>query len=473
MEKRQFRTSLVVGVLIALTCSVLAYSKIQQLGNLGSHVQGNIGHEGIVAISGQLSQKKIQVNGDGRLSMGLTVHAKELPNSEVQPGAPVDLIIVLDRSGSMKGQKIQDARAAIVNIIGLMSSNDRLGLLSYSDRVITHSPLLPMTSINKNRVIAGVRNIRAGGGTNLGAGLQQSIHLLGQVRKNGNAKIMLISDGMANQGITDPMALGRMAARVINVEASVSIIGVGVEFNEYLMTHIADQGSGTYHFLEDAEGFAAIFQNEFSRTKVAAANNIEIHIPLEKGMVLVDAAGYPVENTNELGIFRPGSLLPGQSRTFFVTLRVPAEKEQEYELLEITVYYRYQGQSYSASLRESFRFACVKDQAKALASIDKKVWEKKVVQDDMNKLREDVARNISSGKKDAALSVIRIYKAEQEKVNSVVGSEVVADAIEDLDELKEEVSQTFKGTPSAVVRKQKTVSKSMQHKSYEGRRAIK
>jgi len=473
MEKKQFRSSVLIGLLIALTCSAMAYSKIREPEHHGK--QKHIGindHDAIITLSGQLPQSKIHMNGDGRLAMGITIAAKDLPESKINHSESVDLIIVLDRSGSMKGKKIQDAKQAIINIINTMGGEDRFGLLSYSDSVLQHAPLLKMTPANRNGLISSVRGIYADGGTNLGSGLQEAIRMLTQTEKTGNSKIILISDGMANQGITNPTTLGRIAAQVVKKEASISTIGVGVEFNEYLMTSIADQGSGTYHFLEDPDGFAAIFQEEFSKTKIAVATGIEIHIPLEKGMILREAAGYPVENKHGFGIFRSGSLLPGQSRTFFISLQVPTGRERDFTLHNISARYLHNGAKYTATLPTTFHFACIQDHEKALASIDKKVWEKKVAQDDVNKLREDVARDISSGKKDAALKRISRYKAEQEGINSVVGSQVVADTIEDLDSLKEEVNQTFRGAPAAVVMQQKKASKSLQHKSYEGRRAI-
>ncbi len=472
MGKKQFRSTVLIGLLIALTCGAMAYSKIFPQ-DMGGKQFGITNNDSLIRLSGQLPQSKIHMNGNGRLSMGITMTAKDLPDSAINTGAPVDLIVVLDRSGSMKGKKLQDAKQAIMNIINIMGKEDRFGLLTYSDQVVQLSPLRKMTSDNRSGMLASVRGIHSSGGTNLGAGLQQSIKMLGQTEKRGHSKILLISDGMANQGITDPNVLSRISSQVVKMEGSISTIGVGVEFNEYLMTRIADNGSGTYHFLEDPQGFAAIFQQEFSKTKIAAATGIEIHIPLEKGMRLVEASGYPVENNNGVGIFRPGNLLPGQSRTLYVSLGVPVNKERAFKLSHITARYLHKGQKYSTTLAQQFEFACIPDPEQVLASIDKKVWEKKVIQDDVNKLRENVAKDISSGKKDEALKRIRIYKAEQEKTNAVVGSEKVADTLSDLDTLKEEVKQTFKGAPSAVARKQKKASKSMQYRSYEGRRAIK
>ncbi len=468
MKNNHLRSALLIGFLIAVTCSALAYSKIHE-----NNPAIGIDQQPVITLHGQVPQSKVMINGDGNITMGITISAQDIKNPEEQQRKPVDLIIVFDRSGSMQGDKLHDAQKAIVNIIDSMRPNDRLGILSYSDHVVQHNPLIKMTRSNKNIIKKNVHGIRASGGTNLGSGLQEAIRMVKKSNHfTGSTKIILISDGMANQGITNPTRLGKIARQVSNYGASISTIGVGIEFNENLMTDIADQGSGIYYFLEDPMGFADIFHNELSTTKLTAASGIEIRIPLEKDMLLADAAGYPIENKNGVGTFRPGNLIPGQSRTFYITLQIPTEIQRTYSIKNITAHYLQNGHNTVSTLPESFTFSCIENPKEVLSSINKDIWEKKVLQDDINKLRADVAQDIGTGKKDTALKRISTYKAEQKKVNSFVGSTVVDEAIKDLDILKEEVHQTFTGTPSAVVMKQKKASKSLQHKSYEGRRSI-
>ena len=120
---------------------------------------------------------------------------------------------------------------------------------------------------------------------------------------------------------------------------------------------------------------------------------------------------------------------------------------------------------------ESFTIACVNDQKKVYSSIDQSSWSEKVINEDFNRLKQEVASDIKSGKKQAALKRIEKYAEEQEAVNVVVGSAGVADNLDhDVKELETMVKDTFKGAPAAVRQKQKSNAKSLQYEGYRGRR---
>ena len=115
--------------------------------------------------------------------------------------------------------------------------------------------------------------------------------------------------------------------------------------------------------------------------------------------------------------------------------------------------------------------ACVDDQKKVYSSIDKTGWSEKVINEDFNRLKQEVAAEIKAGRKGAALKKIETYHHEQEAVNTVVGSASVADNLDhDVKELKTMVKDTFKGAPAAVEQKQKSNAKSLQYDGYRGRR---
>jgi Ca-activated chloride channel family protein len=322
---------------------------------------------------------------------------------------------------------------------------------------------------------SAIHGISAGGGTNLGAGLQEGIDVLLASRKNGNlGKVILVSDGLANQGITNPTSLGHMASVAVQREFAVSTVGVGNDFNEHLMTTIANRGTGTYYYLENPNAFAAVFQKEFHNTRTAAATSIEVRIPLTGGISLVDAAGYPVEVKNNEAVFYPGDLLSGQTKKLFLTLRVPTSEEGNFEINGIGARYVHKGRPHSVTLSKPFRIACVTDQDDVFASIDKSEWEEKVLRDDYNRLREEVAADIKKGNKSEALDRINRYYNEQQSVNSVVGSCEVADNLDkDLEDLRGVVRETFQGEPAEVEHKQKKNAKALQYEGYSGRRTTK
>jgi len=107
-----------------------------------------------------------------------------------------------------------------------------------------------------------------------------------------------------------------------------------------------------------------------------------------------------------------------------------------------------------------------------MASIDRITWEKKVIKEDFSRLKEAVAGDIKSGRKEEAVRKIEQYHSEQQTINASVQSEAVAGNLDnDLKELRDTVDETFSGKPAAVAEKQKKNAKVMQYEGYKGRRS--
>jgi Ca-activated chloride channel family protein len=427
---------------------------------------------GPVTLNGRLVQNKILQGSDGRVNLALTLQASDSYGSTVAESRNVDMVIVLDRSGSMQGRKIEDARQAVLMLLSNLSPKDRFALVTYSDGVQHVSPLNKVTENHHEQLETLIHRITASGGTNLGAGLQAAINLLASVAENKNArKVILISDGLANKGITDPDRLGAMAGVAVKKEFVVSTVGIGNNFNELLMTTIADRGAGNYYYLENPMAFAEVFQKELFFSKATMAANVSISFPLNNGISLVNAAGYPIKNQNNHAVFHPGDLRAGQTRKLFLTLQVPSDSTGSFEIGKITAHYRFNGQPMQTSLDRSLKIACVKNEKEVRASIDKASWTEKVIREDYNRLKQDVAGDIKAGKKQKALQRINRYYRKQESINKTVSSEEVTQNLDqDLKDLRQRVEETFQGAPAAVTAKQKSNSKAMQYEGYKGRR---
>jgi Ca-activated chloride channel family protein len=283
--------------------------------------------------------------------------------------------------------------------------------------------------------------------------------------------VILISDGLANKGITDSTRLGTMAGVAVEKEFAVSTVGVGNDFNEQLMTAIADRGAGNYYYLENPMAFAEVFQKELFYSKATVATHVSISFPLNNEISLVDASGYAIEIQNDQAVFYPGDLRSGQIRKLFLTLRVPTGTTGSFEIGRIKARYRFNGRQMETTLDGSYKIACVKNPKEVRASIDKKSWTEKVINEDYNRLKQEVAADIKTGKKQKALQRIHSYYREQESINEAVDSaEVTQNLDRDLKELRQRVEDTFQGAPAAVSRKQKANSKAMQYEGYKGRR---
>ena len=476
MKRTRLKNLLLISVLIAATGAAMAYSS-NTIGGLRSDwISGpsrfHRADDGILKISGHLIQNKVLQGSDGTVGLNLTLQVAELPATDGRQARNVDMVIVLDRSGSMEGRKIEDARRAVLELLSSLSAEDRFALITYSDGVHIASGLSNVTAANRVSIASAVDTIWAGGGTNLGAGLQAGIDMIITPGHHTNAaKLILISDGLANKGLTDVKALSDIAAVAVEKEFAVSTVGVGIDFNEHLMTAIADRGTGSYYYLENPAAFAEIFQREFYSTQTAAVTGLKIQIPMNSEITLADAAGYPIINQNDHLVIYPGNLRSGQTRKLFLTLKVPTHSQKIFELDKLKLSYRYGNRVYETALEESFKIACVNDQKKVYSSINKTSWSEKVINEDFNRLKQEVAADIKSGEKQRAMKKIDKYYKEQEAVNAAVGSTHVAENLDkDLRELRTFVKDTFEGAPAAVQQKQKSNAKALQFEGYSGRR---
>ena len=476
MKTSRSKSILFVLCLIFATGAAMAYSARGQKQILpGTTVipgfQG-INKTGPLTVSGKLTQNKILQGSEGRVNLALTLRSEDETDIVSGPFNHVDMVVVLDRSGSMKGSKISDARRAVLKLLARLSPKDRFALVTYSDGVQQFSGLRAVTDAYRQQMGAVIQRIRPGGGTNLGAGLQAGLDLLVSAEPNKNSgKVILISDGLANKGIRDPHLLGNIAKIAMGKEFAVSTVGVGVDFNEVLMTRIADQGAGNYYYLENPAAFADVFQKEFYATRNTAVTGVSVRVPLESGISLVHASGYPITLENRHAVFHPGNLRADQTRKIFLTFRIPSDTRGSFEIEGIEVRYFHNGTSFTTTLPETFQIACIKDPKRVLLSIDKSVWSDQVIYEDYNRLKQEVAGDIKAGKKARALDRIDKYRQEKKVLNATVASEAVAENLdEDVKELEQRVKGTFQGSPSAVLEKQKSSAKALQYEGYRGRR---
>ena len=171
---------------------------------------------------------------------------------------PVNLSIILDRSGSMSGSKIDQAKSAAIEALKRLSSTDTFSLVVYDHVVKTIIPAQRVVDIH--RIIEKIKLIHTGGNTALFGGVSQGA---AEIRKylEGNYvhRIILLSDGLANVGPNTPEDLGRLGAALIKENISVTTVGVGTDYNEDLMARLSQKSDGNIYFVESSYDLPKIF----------------------------------------------------------------------------------------------------------------------------------------------------------------------------------------------------------------------
>jgi Ca-activated chloride channel family protein len=243
---------------------------------------------GSLTMTSRLSHPYI-ISGTSDLFVTVDLTGVEVPGSK---RTPVNLAVVIDRSGSMSGYKLQQAKQAARHLVGLLSPGDRLAIVHYGSDVKS-LPSLPATPANRERMIQYIEGIWDEGGTNIGAGLHAGRSHVAATRGDYAVnRIILLSDGQATEGITDDASLTELVKGIRAEGVTVSAIGVGTDFNEDLMQGFAEYGAGAYGFLEDAGQLATLFQKDLQQATTSVARNVELSFALPEGATLGEVLGY-------------------------------------------------------------------------------------------------------------------------------------------------------------------------------------
>ena len=272
---------------------------------------------------------------DTRLSQGwlplgepATVYATvSITGAEVAPQsdrAPLNIALVIDRSTSMSGGKLEQALAASHTLVDMLSAQDRLAIVSYGSDVRTHSDSLLATPGNKELLHNAVSTIQLSGSTNLSGGYERGRDLVMKNNRDETVnRVILLSDGHANVGLTSIPQLGNLSRRGLERGVSLTTLGVGLDYNEDLMTKMAVEGAGNYYFVENEKAIAGIFQKECTGLASTVARNTVLELTMAPGVELLDLDGfaYKVQKGNKATV-RLAEFFSGQRKDLLLKLAV-------------------------------------------------------------------------------------------------------------------------------------------------------
>jgi len=258
---------------------------------------------------------------------------------ESGPRIPANIAIVLDKSGSMQGEKIARARDAAIMAIERLNSDDIVSVVSYDSRV---QVVVPATKVSdKHQIAEAIRGIYANGNTALFAGVSKGAK---ELRKfldlNKVNRVILLSDGLANVGPSTPNELGDLGRSLAKEGMSVTTIGLGLGYNEDLMTKLAGYSDGNHAFVENASDLARIFQYEFGDVLSVVAQGVHIEIQCKNGVKPLRILGRDAQIRGNRITTRMNQLYSEQEKFLILEVEVPAKSVQnDLELAKVDVRY--------------------------------------------------------------------------------------------------------------------------------------
>lgn len=179
------------------------------------------------------------------------------------PRAPLDLALVIDRSSSMSGRPIEAALESASRIVRGLRPNDRVTVVAFDDRIEVVQSLVEAT--DREALVARIKSIDARGSTNLFGGWEEGVKQLAPfTRKERIARVILLSDGQANQGLLNEQEIFAQVAKAAGAGITTSTVGLGHGFNESLMTGMANAGEGVANFGQTADDLDEAFEEQFA-----------------------------------------------------------------------------------------------------------------------------------------------------------------------------------------------------------------
>ncbi|HVH99023.1 MAG TPA: VWA domain-containing protein, partial [Enhygromyxa sp.] len=313
-----------------------------------SHVAGARASAGLVSVE-FIPQYELIVPGERlfatqSLNVLIRLSAAKDAGATVRPD--LDLAIVLDRSGSMAGDKLLHAKQAGIDLVNQLEPRDRVTLITYDD-VVTTDVLARMA--DSEGVLAlreALLDIEPGGYTALGPALFEALDVLERQDGGGRlAHVLLLSDGLANQGEQRPPVIAARVAAGYGTGTTVSTLGVGADYNEDLMTLVADEGGGRYHYIEDGPQIPSVLAAELAGLTSSVAADLSVEFAAREPTSVVAVHGYVSKTEERRTSVRVGYLSSGQSREIVAQLEIPNHAlrgvpGETIELGMITVRYR-------------------------------------------------------------------------------------------------------------------------------------
>ncbi len=277
-----------VGILVAsgaLVASSLLLTRAAAPPTVRAGVATASGSTGFLSAVAESSQV---LRGLGESHVAVSITAPEAPVDQPRPEMAV--AIVLDRSGSMEGDKLEQAKRAAAELIQSLDSKDKFSVTTYGDEATTILSLRSATDESVQDALPTLSKIREYGGTNIAAGIiAGQRELSAGVPSSSLKRIVLISDGLANDS---RQTLVELAQRTQERAITVTTLGVGTDFDERTMTAIAVAGRGNYYFAERASDLGRLFSREFDRVSQTAATQVAITFTPADGIEVLQAYGH-------------------------------------------------------------------------------------------------------------------------------------------------------------------------------------
>ena len=287
-----------------------------------SHVpEGGTGLD-VIRVTATCAPERRNISTSAHRSFYASVDLKYDGTSTHQKN-PIDVVCVLDVSGSMNGSKLANLQKAVDFVIDTLSDDDRLSLVSFNSTSELVHGLARQTASNKIKSKSAVRRLRAGGGTSIFSGMSEGWSVLTRRRQTQNSCIFLLTDG---QDRSDIQRKQELAAEMMRAGTSVMVFGFGADHDSQQMTDIANAAEGSFTYVDTPDTVIDAFGGAIGSQQGSPLTKISLNVMARSGVLVksISSGSYSSRITSggKETITNYAQMYPGEHRTILLNLEL-------------------------------------------------------------------------------------------------------------------------------------------------------
>ncbi|MRG93367.1 vWA domain-containing protein [Polyangium spumosum] len=291
-----------------------------------------------VMIEGRMGHPKILKNPRGETFLMLEARANASDRAKASP--QVNLSIVIDRSGSMKGTRLRNAVNAAIGAVERLHDGDMVSVVTFDTRTEVVVPAVVIGPSTRGSVVSSISGITLGGDTCISCGIETAMAEMSRASEGRISRMIVLSDGDANHGLKDVPGFRSLAQRARDRAIGISTVGVDVDYNEKILSAIAVESNGRHYFVENDSALARVFEGEAEALTQAVASGAEVDIDLAPGVELDRVFDRSFRRNGSRITVPLGTFSGGDVKTVLVKLRVPSDANGELPVASIDMHYK-------------------------------------------------------------------------------------------------------------------------------------
>lgn len=379
----------------------------------------------------QVDHPYIMANVKSPVYVLVQFNVTSVKEDPAKPRPKLNLALVIDRSGSMAERgKLEYAKKAANIVVDKMKPSDRIAIIEYDDRINVLWPSYPAES--PEMIKRTIMTLTPRGSTNLTGGMMKGVEeALKNTGKNYINRVILLSDGLANRGITNPLEIRRLVRESKSKGVHISTMGLGLNYNEDLLQAIAENAGGNYYFIESPMQMGGIFQQEISILFASVTKDIKMKFYPGDVVTKVDVFGYPSIQDEGVITIEQEDFYSNETRSLLVRLEVKPQEKGLRDLGKFNLTYMDLIDKKQKEIEKSISVQVTENATKVKKEENKKVLvESTLIEADQN--HENFVKMYEKGNKDEAIRRIKNLEEKLSTQNKILSDMQIAKKIEAL-----------------------------------------